>query len=220
MKESSFAIAYTPGVQRCVDRIRAALAEESVEQALLRRLQSILVHFLHEGVIGSEIPVPEPLTARDLHHDEQLGFRLRVRTHMPGETETPHDHADTWSVYALHRGAQRVVHYERLDDGSVPGRCRVVVAKTVELRPGEADSVAARAIHQDITASDGAVRVGIQGRDTSGHWVNHFDIERGLVLRDPVPRGGFVTERRKAWVEGRGCVDPVELVRAASSGSP
>jgi 3-mercaptopropionate dioxygenase len=103
---------------------------------------------------------------------------------VPSGASTPvHDHL-AWGLVGVYRGAQKDVTYQRLDDGSDPGRARLQVAREdivgrgdfYALLPPEGD------IHYVHTVSPTpSVSIHLLANDTACVWRHRFDPEAGTV---------------------------------------
>jgi 3-mercaptopropionate dioxygenase len=103
---------------------------------------------------------------------------------VPAGVSTPvHDHL-AWGLVGVYRGAQQDTTYQRLDDGSDPGRAELRVASQAvvsrgdfyALLPPEGD------IHYVNTVSDiASVSIHLLANDTACVWRHKFDPDRGTV---------------------------------------
>jgi predicted metal-dependent enzyme (double-stranded beta helix superfamily) len=103
---------------------------------------------------------------------------------VPAGVSTPvHDHL-AWGLVGVYRGAQEDTTYQRLDDGTDPGRARLRVASQLivsrgdfyALLPPEGD------IHYVNTVSESpSVSIHLLANDTACVWRHRFDLDAGTV---------------------------------------
>jgi len=74
--------------------------------------------------------------SKELYRDERHGFILLAHVEATGLCRPPHDHGQSWVVYALARGEMEVGTFARTQDAD--GRVRLVKRDTTQLRAGEA----------------------------------------------------------------------------------
>ena len=85
-----------------------------------------------------EALIPESTGERDLlFENAELGFCILAHQYKGPKSSPPHDHGDSWAIYAQARGETEMTDYELVTAASheVPGKVRAT--KTYWLRPGD-----------------------------------------------------------------------------------
>jgi 3-mercaptopropionate dioxygenase len=103
---------------------------------------------------------------------------------VPAGMSTPvHDHL-AWGLVGVYRGTQRDTTYERLDDGSNPGRVNLRVASQLIVTRGDFYALLPPKgdIHYVNTVSDSpSVSIHLLANDTACVWRHRFDPDAGTV---------------------------------------
>lgn len=81
-----------------------------------------------------------------LQEDADNRFALYLNALNPGNTTKPHDHT-TWACVAAVDGQELNRVYERLDDGSVEGKCELRLREEIMVEPGRAIALMPEDIH-------------------------------------------------------------------------
>jgi hypothetical protein len=79
--------------------------------------------------------IREAPASKELHRDGEHGFLLLSHSEPTGLYRPPHDHGDSWVIYALARGEMEVATYARIQEAN--GRVRLVRRDVTLLREGE-----------------------------------------------------------------------------------
>jgi predicted metal-dependent enzyme (double-stranded beta helix superfamily) len=112
---------------------------------------------------------------------------LRPDTPLP-----VHNHG-SWAVIGVYKGREHETWYQRLDDGTVPGRSRLEVDQTFVNERGTASVVPDGRIHT-VEAMDGkqAVSIHVYGTDIVTQQRSEFDLQTGTekVFRPPFEETG------------------------------
>ncbi len=127
-------------VAETVARIRAVERERGVVRAALDEIKALLIELAARRVLfpWSDFPPPgegEGSVLYRLSEDEDHRFALYLSSARPGKGTRPHNHT-TWAVIVGIEGDEHNRFYERLDDGSVPGRGEVRQSGERTVRPG------------------------------------------------------------------------------------
>lgn len=173
-------------VRRFVSEARAASQEETTIGAILKRTQAALHQLLVspdaiDGLGIDEAAFQSWLVYVDADHQ----WALSVSHHRPGHSRGVHDHGELgWAIYGLLRGGITQYVYERLDDGSEPGKARLRALDPIRQAPGDATIVPVGWAHtpKNETNAD-AWSVVLRCRDLREIWRNFYDVERGTVHR-------------------------------------
>lgn len=81
----------------------------------------------------------------ELVRDAQHGFVLLAHTEPTGLYRPPHDHGDSWVIYAVVRGESEMATYGRVVDQD--GTIRLVKRNTTLVKPGQAQMYLPGDIH-------------------------------------------------------------------------
>lgn len=94
----------------------------------------------------------QPLGLKKIYADPDLGFELMTYRYTEARKSQPHDHGDSWAVYAQVREYTEMTEWERTDDGSDPQTARVKMKKSpYRLNPGQAGIYYGRELHSTAT---------------------------------------------------------------------
>lgn len=92
-----------------------------------------------------------------LHEDEGGRFALYLNALNPGNETKPHDHT-TWAVVVAVDGQELNRVYDRLDDGTSPGRAQLALREEIMVEPGRGIALMPEDIHSIHTTGDRPTR--------------------------------------------------------------
>jgi len=150
-------------VAASLDRIRAIEMSQGVTRASLDAIKAEMLQLAaHEELFPSaEFP---PLAAGEkgskrylLQEDPGGRFAMYMLALNPGNSTKPHDHT-TWAVVTAVQGQELNRVYRRADDGSVPGHCKLELAREVVVEPGTGIALMPEDIHSIHTTGDRSTR--------------------------------------------------------------
>ncbi len=126
-------------VAETVGRIRGIEAEEGVSPESLAHVREALLALAARGELFPPKDFPLGPGGADriyrLSEDPDRRFGLYMSAAAPGKETPPHNHT-TWAVIVGLRGKEHNRFYERVDDGSEPGKGEVRQVGTVTVEPG------------------------------------------------------------------------------------
>jgi predicted metal-dependent enzyme (double-stranded beta helix superfamily) len=128
-----------PKAEELVRFTKEALTQGGLTRATLARVLERLRGLAAERALWAEGRFPAPSDgerqARYLVHEEpDRTFALYLNVMRPGKRIPPHNHT-TWACIAAVEGCEHNYLYDRLDDGSAPGRAEIRERELVEVDP-------------------------------------------------------------------------------------
>ena len=115
-----------------------------------------------------------------LYDDPDLGFQVLAHINAQARVSPPHDHGASWAIYGQATKYTDMTEWERVDDGSDPGRGEVRQEKKYRLTPGHAGIYADGKIHS-IDYPDDARFVRVTGTNLDEINRIAFDRDTGAV---------------------------------------
>ncbi len=88
-----------------------------------------------------------------LQEDGDNRFALYLNALNPGNSTKPHDHT-TWAVVVAVEGQELNKVYERLDDGTDPGKCDIRLREDIMVEPGRGIALMPEDIHSIHTTGN------------------------------------------------------------------
>ena len=191
--ESSIAQRRSEAVSQAIAEIRQIEARRGVSRRALSAIKEVLVDLAAKRELFSENDFPsatgEPLLYL-LSEDDDHRFALYLSTGLPGRSSPPHDHT-TWAVIVGIDGEEENRIYERLDEGSEPGRGQVKVKNKFVVKKGTGICFMPDDVHSIHVVSD----VPTRNFHMYGMSVEHlpervkFDVEEGTYEVYPASPG-------------------------------
>jgi len=188
-------------VQELIAEVRAAFEIETTISRLLGRTKESLERFLADPasldqvkeslarvLARKAIPYGQPVDQDGygswrLYTDPNHLFCVRPTHQRSTTSRQPHDHGELgWAVYGILEGETVQQIYERLDDGSEPGRAELRALPPIRQRAGEALIIPVGAPHAIIARTENWSLV-IRSREMENLWRNWYDVEAGTVER-------------------------------------
>jgi hypothetical protein len=191
----------TNPVQALIEEVRSAFETETTIGRILGRTKESLEGFLANPasldqikeslarvLARKAIPYGQPVDQDGygswrLYSDPHHLFCIRPTHQRSTTTRQPHDHGELgWAVYGILEGETAQQIYERLDDGSEPGRARLRPLPPIRQKAGEALIIPVGAPHAIIARTENWSVV-IRSREMENLWRNWYDAEAGTVER-------------------------------------
>lgn len=146
-------------VAETIERIREVEARRGVTREALQEIKALMLALAERR----ELFPPEDFPAEPdgggnnaiyrLAEDDDHRFALYMSTARPGKKVPPHNHT-TWAVIVGVDGDEENFFYERLDDGSEPGRASIRPAGEAVVRPGTGVTLLPDDIHHIQVTGD------------------------------------------------------------------
>lgn len=192
-KKNSVAEQRKAAVSETVARIREIESTKGVSRESLPAIRDALLKLAARRELFSQEDFPsatgEPLLYL-LSEDDDYRFALYLSTGLPGRSSPPHNHT-TWAVIVGIDGEEENRVYERLDDGSDPGRGQVKVKDKFVVKEGTGICFMPDDVHSIHVVSD----VPTRNFHMYGMSVEHlpervkFDVEEGTYEVYPASPG-------------------------------
>ena len=180
----------TNPVQELIAEVRLAFETETTINRILGRTKESLERFVANPrsldqikesqarvLARKAIPYGQPVDqdgygSWKLYTDPNHLFCIRPTHQRSTANRAPHDHGELgWAVYGILTGETVQQIYERLDDGSEPGRARLRPLPSIRQRAGEAIIIPIGAPHAILTRTENWSVV-IRSREMETMWRN------------------------------------------------
>lgn len=192
--------AMLPVVERFVEDLRGLFARELKEKRRWEEARDLLVELLKEPMLQEHAKTwpswkesdPEIVGPRNLlfYEDPDHGFVFNA---LIKDERNPyssvHDHGPSWTLYGVLSGTEKIVRYERVDDGNSEfsegepkdGHAKLRAVSEVMVGAGDIDFVPPWQIHGEFSPSDRVVGFIVRSQ-RSGTFVQYrYDAETGAV---------------------------------------
>ena len=180
-------------VADAMSKIRRIEEEHGIDRNSLQRIREVLLALAEKRELFSESDFPsatgDPLLYL-LSEDDDHRFALYLSSGLPGRSSPPHNHT-TWAVIVGIDGEEENRIYDRLDDGSVPGKGNVAVREKFIVREGSGICFLPDDIHSIHVVSDVPTRNFHMYGSSIEHLPNRieFDMEKGTYKVFPPSSG-------------------------------
>lgn len=121
------------------------------------------------------------------YEDPDYGFVLNSLMKKPGESTPVHDHGHVWTMYGVLRGKEKVIRFERVDDGSNDERAELKPMASHDVEPGYIDLVRPYEIHVEHTGDEPVVGVIFRSGRVGDFLQNYYDLESGKINKTKGP---------------------------------
>lgn len=121
------------------------------------------------------------------YEDPDYGFVLNSLMKKPGESTPVHDHGHVWTMYGVLRGKEKVIRFERADDGSSDERAELRRLADNDVEPGYIDLVRPYEIHVEHTGEEPVVGVIFRDYRVGDFLQNYYDLDSGKINKTKGP---------------------------------
>lgn len=171
--------------QALLEKTRAILAEGALDRDKLKRIESAVAELSGRTELWGKADFPEPDETEKqnrflIAQDEDEGLTLYLNVMRPGKKIPPHNHT-TWACIGPVQGSEINTLYERMDDGSEPGKATLKPSEVIDLKPGGSVSLMPNDIHSvEIKGTDAIRHLHFYGQplETLSERLT-FDLENG-----------------------------------------
>ena len=125
-----------------IDDTRAILNTASLDRPAMGKIRDRLLQIAAQKELWNDADYPSP-SGEDQQHrylvgqENPQGISLYLNVMLSGKSIPPHNHT-TWACIAAVEGVEHNTLYDRLDDGSTPGKAEICARELVVVEPGNA----------------------------------------------------------------------------------
>ena len=124
--------------------------ERAMSRSSVERIRTALLELAMQREFWNETDYPAPAgderQNRFLIDQSESGVSLYLNVLCPGKRIPPHNHT-TWACIAGVEGVEENTFFDRVDDGSVPGRAEITTREVVVVGPGTGIAMLGEDIH-------------------------------------------------------------------------
>src|SRR5579863_1336085 len=117
-----------------------------------------------------------------LYEDPELGFQILAHVNAKARVSPPHDHGASWAIYGQATEHTDMTEWERIDNGSDPGKSELKPARKYRLTPGHAGIYQDGMIHS-IDYPDKSIFIRVTGTNLVRITRTMFNLETGKVTQ-------------------------------------
>lgn len=156
------AVARQSAVDETMRRVRNLAGDEVADRATLAKILDELVALAGQRELWTDPQFAPPAEgerqARYLITEQpDQSFALYLNVMRPGKQILPHNHT-TWACIAAAVGSERNDVFDRLDDGSKPGKAQLAHRETIMVGPGTGIALMPDDIHSVQIEGDQIIR--------------------------------------------------------------
>jgi predicted metal-dependent enzyme (double-stranded beta helix superfamily) len=148
-------------VEELIADTRKILDAAPLDRAAIDAIRTRILEIAAQKELWNEANYPSPPEGeqqnRYLIGQEEGGISLYLNVLRAGKKIPPHNHT-TWACIAAVEGVEHNTFYDRLDDGSDPGRAQIQQRDTIVVEPGAAIAMLPDDIHSVEIKGDQIIR--------------------------------------------------------------
>ena len=172
-------------VAALIAETRKLVNSAPINREMLARIRARLLEIAAQKEIWNEADFPAPAKGEKqnrylIGQEGPRGISLYLNVMRGGKRIPPHNHT-TWACVAAVEGIEHNTLYDRLDDGSIPGKAQIHPRETIAVEPGNAIAMLPDDVHSVEIRGDETIRhLHFYGRplETLDRRLT-FDIEKG-----------------------------------------
>lgn len=174
----------TYSVEEFAGAVERIMAEAPDRLNAVRAIQPLLAQLLARPDLLDDrykVVTPEGRVRYTFYQSEDGRLTIGGPIFEAGRPTVVHNH-NTWGVIGIYRGKQRTTRYQRVDDGSAPGRATLVQTSDEVLGPGSIYSLLPPDdIHRIEAIGGPSLSIHVLGVDLRQQYRQFFDPEAGTV---------------------------------------
>jgi len=193
--------------ERFIGQMRELFAREPDQDKRWDAVPPLLTELLADPAVRAashKWPVPSQVVATMpgggragnllFYEDPDHGFVINATIHEAGrgqgEPRQAHDHGRNYTAYGLLDGHERIVMFERTDDGSRPDHAEVRKTADYVAGPGDIHLAKPRDIHVEVNIGERTAAVIVRGMRDGGPNNLHgrYDLQTGQYQESVGPR--------------------------------
>jgi predicted metal-dependent enzyme (double-stranded beta helix superfamily) len=156
-----------PVFEKFIGDLRAVWSAETDDARRMENAKPLVEAFVKDPDLkahSAQWPSTEGRKNLLLYVDPAYEFVVNAVVRVPGRTGSVHDHADAWVLYGVLDGTESLERYDRVDDGSRPGRAEVRLTSVTTGTQGKVDLVPPHAIHAEQGGPTRSVAIIVRSR--------------------------------------------------------
>jgi hypothetical protein len=193
--------------ERFIHQMRELFAREPDQDKRWDAVPALLTELLADPTVraaSQSWPVPSHLLATVpgegragnllFYEDPDYGFVINGQIHEAGrrasEPTQAHDHGQNYTAYGLLDGHERIVMFERTDDGARPDHAEVRKTADYVAGPGDIHLAKPRDIHVELTIGERTAAIIVRSMRDGGPNNLHgrYDLQTGAYQESVGPR--------------------------------
>jgi hypothetical protein len=193
--------------ERFIRQMRELFARETDPDKRWDAVPALVKELLADPAVraaSQNWPVPSQIVANDpegrragnllFYEDPDYGFVINGQIHeagrRPSEPAQAHDHGQNYTAYGLLDGHERIVMFERTDDGSRPDHAEVEKTADYVAGPGDIHLAKPRDIHVELTLCERTAAIIVRSMRDGGQNNLHgrYDLINGGYSESVGPR--------------------------------
>ena len=148
--------------RKLIQATKSILGEAEPDRDRLAAISAELTTLAGQAELWNETDFPEPNETEkqnrfQIAQDPETGITLYLNVMRPGKKIPPHNHT-TWACVSAVEGVEINTLYNRLDDGSIPGKASLETAEVIDLKPGTGVALMPDDIHSVEIPSGAIIR--------------------------------------------------------------
>lgn len=192
--------------ERFIHQMRDLFAREPDQDKRWAAVPALLTDLLADPEVQAasyEWPVPSQIVAQAgerrggnllFYEDPDYGFVINGQIHEArsdvSEPTQAHDHGQNYTAYGLLDGHERIVMFERIDDGSQADHAEVRTTHDYVAGPGDIHLARPRDVHVELSIGERTAAIIVRGMRDGGPNNLHgrYNVQTGAYAESVGPR--------------------------------